>query len=43
MLYAAKAANLAFICNVVIDADKKVIAALPATAKKLIMPVSTSK
>lgn len=27
MLYAAKAANLAFICNVVIDADKKVIAA----------------
>jgi len=27
MLYAAKAAKLAFICNVVIDADKKVIAA----------------
>ena len=27
MRYAAKAANLAFICNVVIDADKKVIAA----------------
>lgn len=27
MLYAAKAANLAFICNVVIDAEKKVIAA----------------
>lgn len=27
MLYAAKAANLAFICNVIIDADKKVIAA----------------
>ena len=27
MLYAAKAANLAFICNVVIDADKKVVAA----------------
>ena len=27
MLYAAKAANLAVICNVVIDADKKVIAA----------------
>ena len=27
MLYAAKVAKLAFICNVVIDADKKVIAA----------------
>ena len=42
MLYAAKAAKLAFICNVVIDADKKVIAAF-AGAKKLTMPALTLK
>lgn len=34
MLYAAKAANLAFICNVVIDADKKVIAAFAGDREK---------
>ena len=34
MLYAAKAAKLAFICNVVIDADKKVIAAFAGDREK---------
>ena len=34
MLYAAKAAKLAFICNVVIDADKKVIAAFAGDSEK---------
>lgn len=34
MLYAAKAAHLAFICNVVIDADKKVIAAFAGDSEK---------
>lgn len=34
MLYAAQAANLAFICNVVIDADKKVIAAFAGDREK---------
>lgn len=34
MLYAAKAAELAFICNVVIDADKKVIAAFAGDREK---------
>ena len=34
MLYAAKAAKLAFICNVVIDADKKVIAAFAGDCEK---------
>ena len=34
MLYAAKVANLAFICNVVIDADKKVIAAFAGDREK---------
>ena len=34
MLYAAKVAKLAFICNVVIDADKKVIAAFAGDREK---------
>ncbi len=34
MLYAAQAAKLAFICNVVIDADKKVIAAFAGDREK---------
>lgn len=34
MLYAAKAAKLAFICNVVIDADKEVIAAFAGDREK---------
>ena len=34
MLYAAKAAKLAFICNVVIDVDKKVIAAFAGDREK---------
>lgn len=34
MLYAAKAAKLVFICNVVIDADKKVIAAFAGDREK---------
>lgn len=34
MLYAAKAAKLAFICNVVIDADKKVIAAFAGDSEQ---------
>lgn len=34
MLYAAKVAKLAFICNVVIDADKKVIAAFAGDSEK---------
>lgn len=34
MLYAAKAAKLAFICNVVIDADKKIIAAFAGDREK---------
>lgn len=34
MLYAAKSAKLAFICNVVIDADKKVIAAFAGDREK---------
>lgn len=38
MLYAAKAAKLAFICNVVIDADKKLSQRLPEIGKRPIMP-----
>lgn len=34
MLYAAKAAKLAFICNVVINADKKIIAAFAGDCEK---------